>query len=137
LQDFGPCACMHFAGTSIGTHLLINPTIGDDESTQKTLRPSTLIALEPSFVLIFQISRLDLNMSPQVLEVFRPDVVLHALRVEPIMRNHEIIAPILTMLQKHFETAPKKKLIKMAKSMTIINHKRDEVVFYQGDVADK
>jgi hypothetical protein len=137
LQDFGPCVCRHFAGTAFGTHLLMNPTIGDNEATLKTLRSSTLIALEPSFVAIFQISQVDFNLSPEVLEVFRPELVVNALRVEPILRNHETLAPILTMLQKIFETTPRSKLAKIAKSMTIVNHKRNDVVFYQGDLAVK
>ena len=134
-QDFGPSNCIHYAGSSFGRHLLVNPQIGEAE-TARYARPSTIITLEPSFFLVFEISKVDFNLSPNVLDVFCPNLVVSALRIEPSLRNNDTIFTILTLLNRHFETTPKHKLEKLAKSVTIMNHKRNEVVFYQGDRAD-
>ena len=136
IKDFGPCNSVHFAGSSFGRHLLLNPRIGDEETT-RTSRQSTLITLEPSFFLVFQTTRVAFNLSPSILDVFSPNLVINALGIEPSLRNNDAIDTILTLLNEHFGTSPKHKLIHMAKSLTMTTHRRNEIIFYQGDVADK
>ena len=114
----------------------MNPRIGDEEHV-RTSRQSTLITLESSFFLIFQTYRFDFNLPSRILDVFCPNLVVDALRIEPQLRNSDAIETILTLLIKHFDTTPKEKLVKMAKTVTLLNHRKSEVVFYQGDRADK
>ena len=114
----------------------MNPRIGDEE-TARTSRQSTLITLEPSFFLVFQTTRVAFNLSPSILDVFSPNLVISALRIEPSLRNNDAIETILTLLNEHFGTSPKHKQIQLAKSLTMTTHQRNEIVFYQGDVANK
>jgi hypothetical protein len=134
-KDFGPSNSIHYAGTSFGRRLLVNPEIGESEADRNS-RPSTLIALEPCFFLVFQTTTANFNLSPNILDVFCPDLVINALRIEPTLRNTDTISTILTLLNGHFKTTPKYKLEKLAMSLTIMNHQKNEVVFYQGDRAD-
>jgi hypothetical protein len=135
-QDFGPSNSIHYAGTTFGRHLLLNPRIGDEENI-RTSRQSTLITLEPSFLLIFEAFRFVFNLPSRILDVFYPNMVVDALRIEPQLRSIDAVETILTLLTKHFDTTPKEKLVKLAKRITILNHRKGEVVFYHGDRADK
>jgi hypothetical protein len=115
--------------------LLVNPDIGESETARK-LRPSTIITLESCFFLVFQTTKANFNLSPKVLDVFCPKLVINALRIEASLRSKDAIVTIMTLLSKHFETTPKTKLEKLAKTLTIVNHRQNEVVFYQGDRAE-
>jgi hypothetical protein len=114
----------------------LNPRIGDEEAV-RTSRQSTLITLEPSFFLVFQTTGAAFNLSPSTLDIFSPNLVISALGIEPSLRNNDSISTILTLLNDHFGTSEKQKLVRMAKSLTMTNHQRNQIVFYQGDVADK
>jgi hypothetical protein len=126
---------MHFAGSSFGSHLLLNTRINSDENIKST-RLSTLITMEPCFLIIFQTTHIDFNLSPDTLNVYCPKLVMNALKIDPGSRNFDTIRTIVPLLNAHFSTSSTSKIEKLAKSIKITNHKQNEVVFYQGDRAD-